>query len=96
MRRFVGISQQLLTTNIEAVKKVAELLLKQETISQHDIVQLIGPRPYKSDVSRDCVFGYGFGLRMDPIFLHRIQASMDEYINASSWAHSGEAKKVGE
>jgi hypothetical protein len=43
--------QQLLTTHMDAVKKVAELLLKQETISQHDIVQLIGPRPYKSDVS---------------------------------------------
>lgn len=44
-------AQELLTKHVDAVRKVAELLLVQETISQHDIIALVGPRPFASDVS---------------------------------------------
>jgi len=46
-------TKELLSQHAEAVKRVAELLLSQETISQHDIIKLIGPRPYQSDASMD-------------------------------------------
>jgi hypothetical protein len=37
----------------EDVKKVAERLLALETISQHDIAELVGARPFASDVRGD-------------------------------------------
>jgi AFG3 family protein len=36
----------ILRDNVDKLKKVAELLLQQETISQHDIVRIAGPRPF--------------------------------------------------
>lgn len=38
--------KKLLTENSDAVKAVAEKLLEQETITQHDISDAIGPRPF--------------------------------------------------
>ena len=42
--------QTLLEKHKEAVKAVAERLLAVETISQHDIQELVGPRPFTTDV----------------------------------------------
>jgi hypothetical protein len=46
-------SQTLLEKHKEDVKKVAERLLSVETISQHDIEELVGARPFATDV-RHC------------------------------------------
>jgi hypothetical protein len=43
-------TQALLEEHKEDVKKVAERLLALETISQHDIKELVGARPFASDV----------------------------------------------
>ena len=47
--------QSLLDLHKEDVQKVAERLLKVETISQHDIEELVGPRPFATDVRSPCL-----------------------------------------
>merc|ERR1712039_1112178 len=39
-------ARTMLTDKKQAVELIAERLLKEETITQHDIVELIGPRPF--------------------------------------------------
>ena len=43
-------TKTLLTEKMDAVAKVAELLLTKETISQVDVAQLVGDRPFGIDV----------------------------------------------
>lgn len=46
-------TKKLLTEKKDAVAKIAERLLAVETITQHDIVDLIGPRPFKYSAGYD-------------------------------------------
>jgi AFG3 family protein len=44
-------AQELLLRHKDDVRKVAERLLEVETINQHDLTELVGARPFASDVS---------------------------------------------
>lgn len=46
--------KDLIIEKKDEVTKVAELLLERETVNQNDLVQLIGPRPFKMEVSTSC------------------------------------------
>ena len=56
MKKIVDVAYQrtldLLTEHKEAVAKVAEYLLANETINQKEIVDLIGPRPFPMPLAR--------------------------------------------
>lgn len=50
MRACCLLLQELLVKHKEDVRKVAERLLEVETISQHDLTELVGVRPFATDV----------------------------------------------
>lgn len=57
-------TRAILTEHSEGLKALAELLLERETISQHDVVKILGPRPFEASAS---MAAYTMASGFDPV-----------------------------